>query len=134
MTGMDGSRRWRDWVMLVLAVWLFVSPWLLGFATGAAPTGGAAVASAGFTTAAWNAWVVGIVVAALAIWAIAMFAEWQDWLTGILGVWLVVAPWVLGFSAMAAVVWDHVIVGALIVALSAWELWAIRHEGSRATA
>ncbi len=132
MTGKDGSDRWRDWVMLALAVWLLVSPWLLGFSA-AAPAAGV-TASAGFTMAAWNAWVVGVVVAALAIWAIAMFAEWQDWLTGILGVWLVVAPWVLGFSAIAAVVWDHVIVGALIVVLAAWELWAVRHEGSRAPA
>ncbi len=133
MTGKDGGRRWRDWLMLGLAAWLYLSPWLLGFA-GAVPAAGAAAASAGFTPAAWNAWVVGILVAALAIWAIALFAEWHDWLTGILGVWLVVAPWVLGFSAMAAAVWDHVIVGALIVVLAAWELWAVRQEGSRAPA
>ncbi len=119
MSGRDATGRWRDWAMLALAVWLFVSPWLLGFVgvapaagavAGAAPAAGAAV-SAGFTRAAWNAWALGIVVAAVAIWAIAMFAEWQDWLNGILGLWLVVAPWVLGFSGMAAAVWDHVIVG-----------------------
>ena len=132
MAGKDGSGRWRDWVMLALAVWLFASPWLLGFA-GVAPAAGAA-AGAGFTAAAWNARAVGIVVAALAIWAIAMFAEWQDWLTGILGLWLVIAPWVLGFSSMKPAVWNYVIVGGLIIVLSAWEVWAVRHEGSRATA
>ncbi len=132
MAGKDGSGRWRDWVMLALAVWLFASPWLLGFA-GVAPAAGAA-AGAGFTAAAWNAWAVGIVVAALAVWAIAMFAEWQDWLTGILGLWLVIAPWVLGLSSMKPAVWNYVIVGGLIIVLSAWEVWAVRHEGSRATA
>jgi hypothetical protein len=138
MAGKDGARRWRDWVMLVLAVWLFISPWVLGFASAAmvaaAPSGGAAMPSPGLTTAAWNAWVLGVVVAALAIWAIAMFAEWHDWVTGILGVWLVIAPWVIGFSAMAAALWDHVIVGILIVVLAAWELWEVRQEGARAPA
>jgi hypothetical protein len=144
MAGKDATRRWRDWLMLVLAVWLFISPWVLRFSTapmlpapaGAAPApaGGAMASTAGLTTAAWNAWVLGIVIALLAIWAIAMFAQWQDWLTGICGVWLVIAPWVLRFSAMVLARWDHVIVGVLVIVLAAWELWAVRQEGARAPA
>jgi hypothetical protein len=136
--------RWRDWVMLVLAVWLFVSPWVLRFAFGmpAEATGQAAAGAtaqpvmpvANLTAATWNAWIVAIVIAALSIWAIAMYAEWQDWLNGLLGIWLIVAPWVLKFSAAAIVTWDHVIVGILVVVLAAWELWAVRHEGTRAHA
>ncbi len=144
MASKVGADRWRDWVMLVLAVWLFVSPWVLRFAFGMAAeaTGQAAAGAtappvmpvANLTAAAWNAWIVGIVIAALAIWAIAMYAEWQDWLTGLLGLWLIVAPWVLKFSAAAIATWDHVIVGILVVVLAAWELWAVRHEGTRAHA
>jgi hypothetical protein len=52
----------------------------------------AAEAAAGPAVSAWNAWVVGAVIAVLAIWAIAAFAEGLDWLNGILGVWLVIAP------------------------------------------
>jgi SPW repeat len=78
----QSKERWRDWVVLVLGAWLFLSPWILGFA-GGAPRG-AEPAMAGPAAAAWNAWVVGALVAALAVWAIAMFAEWQDWLNGIL--------------------------------------------------
>jgi hypothetical protein len=144
--------RWRDWVMLVLAVWLFVSPWVLRFAfgmaaeaTAGATTGATAPATAGaaaqavmplanLTAAAWNAWILAIVIGALSIWAIAMYAEWQDWLTGLLGIWLIVAPWVLKFSAAAIATWDHVIVGILVVVLAAWELWVVRHEGTRAHA
>ncbi len=136
--------RWRDWVMLVLAVWLFVSPWVLRFAFGmpAEATGQAAAGTtaqavmplANLTAAAWNAWIVAIVIGALSIWAIAMYAEWQDWLNGLLGIWLIVAPWVLKFSAAAIATWDHVIVGILVVVLAAWELWAVRHEGTRAHA
>ena len=123
----QSTERWRDWVMLVLGAWLFLSPWILGFATGV-PVGAEAVA--GPTAAAWNAWIVGVVVAVLAIWAIAMFAEWQDWLNGILGVWLIIAPWVLGFGGLAAAAWNHVIVGLLVLVLAAWELWEVRQRAT----
>ncbi len=123
----QSTERWRDWVMLVLGAWLFLSPWILGFA-GGAPVGAEGVA--GTTAAGWNAWIVGVVVAALAIWAIAMFAQWQDWLNGVLGAWLVIAPWVLGFGSLAAAAWNSVIVGLLVLALAAWELWDVRQKAT----
>jgi SPW repeat len=84
------SDPWRDWVMLALGAWLFPSPCILRFAIGA-PTAGAEEAP-GPTTAAWNAWILGVVIAALALWATLKFAEWHDWANGVLGVWLVVSP------------------------------------------
>jgi hypothetical protein len=131
MAGNVGSDRWRDWVMLALGAWLFLSPWSLGFTLGA-PEG--AEMAAGFTTAAWNAWIVGVVIAALALWAALKFAEWHDLTNGVLGVWLVVSPWILGFPALTAAVWNHVVVGLLVVALAAWELWDMRHQPARRTA
>jgi hypothetical protein len=132
MAGNVGSDRWRDWVMLALGAWLFVSPWILGFTVGI-PVEGAEMA-AGFTAAAWNAWIVGVVIAGLALWAALKFAEWHDWANGVLGVWLVVSPWILGFPALTAAVWNHVVVGLLVVALAAWELWDMRHQPARRTA
>lgn len=131
MAGMVRSDRWRDWVMLVLAVWLFLSPWVLGFA---APMVAAGEAAAGFTSAAWNAWILGVVIAVLSLWAAFQFAEWHDWVTGVLGVWLVVSPWIVGFTALGAALWNTVVVGLLILALAAWELWEARQGTSRATA
>jgi hypothetical protein len=52
-----------EWVNVVLAIWLFVSPWVLGFAA--------------FTTAAWTAWIVGVIVFCMALWGGAM-AEPRD--------------------------------------------------------
>ena len=125
------SDRWRDWAMLVLAVWLFLSPWILGFA--AATPAGEAV-GAGFTVAAWNAWILGVVIAVLALWAAFQFAEWHDWVNGVLGVWLVISPWILGFAALGAALWNHLVVGLLVVALAAWEIWDVRHQPSSRTA
>lgn len=124
------SERWRDGVMLVLAVWLFISPWLLGYVMGAPLGGGEATA----TVAAWNAWVIAVILAVVTAWALFSFAEWQDWVTGLLGAWLVIAPWVLGYGATMTAVWNHVIVGVVIVVLAAWELWDVRHPGTRAAA
>lgn len=126
------SDRWRDWAMLALAVWLFLSPWILGFTVGTPVEG--ALAAEGFTVAAWNAWILGVVIAALALWAALRFAEWHDWVNGVLGVWLVVSPWILGFAALTAALWNHVAVGLLIAALAAWELWDVRQHPAKQAA
>ena len=47
--------KWEEWVEAALGLWLIVSPYLLGFATQMSPT--------------WNSVIVGIIVAALAVWA-----------------------------------------------------------------
>jgi hypothetical protein len=47
---------WEDWGNLVLAVLLFISPWVLGFSGSAAP--------------AWDAWIVGVITAVISIWGI----------------------------------------------------------------
>src|SRR6185312_17568163 len=66
------ANRWQDWANLVLAIWLFISPWVLQFAVGgqtAAPGagGGAAPAAIGGGTAAWDAWVLGVIIFLVAV-------------------------------------------------------------------
>jgi len=48
----------------------------------------------------------------------------------VLGAWLVIAPWVLGFGSLAAAAWNHVIVGLLVLALAAWELRDVRQRAT----
>jgi len=43
-----------EWVRIVLGVWLFFVPWILGFVAGGA--------------VAWTAWIIGILTVALALW------------------------------------------------------------------
>ncbi|MFI0843595.1 SPW repeat protein [Mesorhizobium sp. IMUNJ 23232] len=109
---MEG-RKAQDWINLALAVCLFVSPWFIGFVTDVRP--------------AWNAWVVGVVLAGFTLAAISAFAEWEEWVNFLLGLWLVVSPWLLGFSANVNAMWTHVIMGVLIAAASAWAVWDFRH-------
>jgi len=120
-------RRWQDWGNLVLAVWLFFSPWILNFAVGAAAgvevggnvAAGAAVPVRGpVASAAWDAWILGVVIAIIAIVAMVRAAPWQMWATLVLGIWLFIVPWILGFSGVASAAWDHWIVGILVFLVS----------------
>jgi hypothetical protein len=129
---LNRSNRWQDWANLVLAIWLFVSPWVLQFGSGvstAQPSAGAPggpVAIVG--NAAWDAWVLGVIVFLVALSALGRMELWQEWLNLLLGAWIFAAPWALGFAGgnLAAAAWDHWIVGALVFILSIWNLSVAR--------
>ena len=63
--------------------WLGISPWALSYAHEATP--------------AWNAHIVGIVIA---VAALAAFQKWEEWINAALGAWLIVSPFILSFSAV----------------------------------
>jgi hypothetical protein len=111
-------RQWQNWANLVLAVWLFISAWILGFAASGAAPGATAVPITTGYTAAWNAWIFGVITAVVALWAMSQAAPWQKWLSLAIGIWVFVAPWVLAFSSTLNPAWDHWIVGALIFLVS----------------
>ena len=98
-----------DAINLVLGAWLFFSPWIFGFAPDAA--------------ASWNAWISGIVIAGLAIAALVAFAQWEEWLNLIVGLWVAVSPWVVGFAGNATAMRDHVVVGVIVAVVAAVRLW-----------
>ena len=112
------ERKSKDWVTLVLAICLFISPWIIGFTAAMVP--------------AWNAWIVGVLLGALALATLSMFAEWEEWVNLALGLWLIVSPWLLGFAADRNVMITHVILGVLVIAASAWAVWDVRHPHAHA--
>ncbi|HEX7968938.1 MAG TPA: SPW repeat protein [Stellaceae bacterium] len=118
----DRANRWQDWTNLALGIWLFLSPWILRFDAGV-PQGDAGAAAAA-SNASWDAWVCGIVIALVALSAISRMEFWQEWINMLLGAWVFIAPWVLGFSSpnLVHAAWDHWIVGAVVFIVSAWSL------------
>ena len=83
------QRRWAldgllSHVTLALSGLLFVSPWLLDYS--------------GLAVAAWTAWISAIVIAIFSLAATIHFAEWEEWVALVGGVWLLVAPWALQFA------------------------------------
>jgi len=52
--------------------------------------------------------------------------QWQDWLSWILGIWLLLSPWTLMFDSETTATRNAVLVGALIIAAEAVELSVFR--------
>jgi hypothetical protein len=97
---------WRDAINLVLGIWLIVSPLALEYAAQATP--------------AWNAYVVGVIIAVLSAAALWQFQKWEEWLSAVVGAWLIVSPWILGFGVGHAATWNQVIVGIVVGVLAFW--------------
>jgi hypothetical protein len=98
-------------VNALVAAFLFVSPWLVGFRE--------------VQAASWNAWVCGLAIAVIALAAVTALYEWEEWVNGALGLWTAVAPWALGFASVATAMWTHFGVGLAVAILAAAELWLI---------
>jgi hypothetical protein len=93
---------------LILGIVLFASPWLFKFAAGPETQ---------------NAAVAGIVIIVLSLAALTAFAVWEEWLNLIVGLWLIVSPWVLKFPGTTAMRVD-ITIGIIVAVLAAIELWA----------
>ncbi|GGC68603.1 hypothetical protein GCM10011504_53170 [Siccirubricoccus deserti] len=93
---------------IVLGLLLVAAPWAIGFTN--------------WETAAWSAWLTGAAMALVGIAAAWRYAQ-AAWGNLALGAWAVLAPWILGFLAMAGAMWMHIIVGVLVAAAAAFHLW-----------
>ncbi len=109
--------RWRseavlDIYNLVLGAFLCVSPWLLAYA-----------GSAGRL----DARLTGLGLVSISIAALVAFAEWEEWVSLGLGLWMIVSTWLLGFAHTRAM---HISVGVgcVVTYLSALELWLIHYH------
>lgn len=108
---------WQDAGNFVLGAWLFFSPWILGYAAE--------------QTAAWNAWIFGAVIAAVAAGALYAYQRWEEWLNAALGVWLVISPWALGFTAAATAMYNAIVVGLIVLALAFWAAMSEHDTGHK---
>lgn len=111
------AKRWRDIVNLILGGWLFVSPWVL--------------AAAPIHTVAWNAYLMGAIIVIAAIWALADFEPWEEWVNLVVGVWLLISPWVIGVAVSGALVWSCVVVGVVVALLALWTLIDVKGQGGQ---
>ncbi|HSV50662.1 MAG TPA: SPW repeat protein [Burkholderiaceae bacterium] len=105
---MKQLKHWQDAVNALLGVWVLLSPWALGFS--------------GSTLAMANAVVIGVALVAAALGAIFVPRAWEEWTEGALGLWLVISPWVLGFSMLRDAMLSAVITGLVVMALALWTL------------
>lgn len=117
--------KWQDWSTLALGSLLFLAP--LGLAAANAPQCRLGTSSWFNTPSALNAWIVGILLVAASLRALARpGALAAVWTRIVLSVWLFFAPWVLGFMSSGAAAWTSWAAGILVFALALWELLGAR--------
>jgi hypothetical protein len=103
---------------LAFGLFLFVSPWLFGFAR---------------DTSRLNAWVSSVLLVTISIAALFRFDEWEGWIVLAIGLWLPLSPWLLGFLHTPAMRIDLTI-GILVAYIAALELWLIHYLPSQSDA
>lgn len=101
-------KHWQDPVNLVIGLWMLASPWVLAYQAEARPM--------------WNSVIVGLLIAAVALYAMYQVFAWEEWTNVVLGAWLVISPWVLGFSGLYAAMLNAVVAGAIVLVLALWAL------------
>jgi hypothetical protein len=104
----------QDLVNLFLGIWAIITPWLIGNH----PAAGV-VADYG---------IAGILITFFACTALIAFRPWQEGVNILLGAWLLVSPWVLGFRANPSLMWSAVLIGVLVIIGSAVSLLRKRSE------
>ncbi len=99
-----------SWVVVAVGIWEVIAAFVLNIS--AAPV------------SFWNSIIVGILLIVLGGWATMAVnpraARTLNWINAVLGLWLIVSPFVLGATALAGPLWSEVIGGILAVVFSAW--------------
>lgn len=98
-----------DALSIVAGLGLALSPWYLGFAAE--------------TTPAWNAGLVGAAIAVIGVIALFAFHQAEEWINGLFGLWSLISPWAIGFSAVSSAATAHVVAGILVLGAAVASLW-----------
>lgn len=101
-------KHWQDPLNVLLGAWLALSPWVLGYQGLTAPTA--------------NGVVVGLALMAAALGAIFMPRAWEELTEGLLGLWMIASPWILGFSLQMDAMRNAVVSGIVVLGLALWVL------------
>lgn len=117
------KQHWQDWVTGVVGVWLIASPWIVPIAL---PQGST------ITPVAWNFVLTGAVSVGFAIAALRSYRTWEEWVDAAVGVWLILSPWALHFTAAFDATANAVVAGVIIVGAAAWNMADV-HWGGTAT-
>jgi len=126
--GENQMLKWRresvlDIYNLLLGLFLLVTPWLLSDVNEGARV---------------DAWGSGAAIVVVSFATLIAFADWEAWLVLLLGAWLVLSPWLIGFTHTRAMHYS-IGIGAAVAFLAALELWLKNdasgggHEGHMAS-
>ncbi len=99
--------KWASWITFILGLWLIVAPFALGY--GATVPGSRA-----------EDVIMGILIAVFSLWSnlATVVPAGVNWLIFVFGIWVVIAPFVLGYShASSTELANDVIIGIVTLIL-----------------
>ncbi|MGC2011989.1 MAG: SPW repeat protein, partial [Pseudolabrys sp.] len=67
----------------------------------------------------------GLLIIVAEVVTLSAFRGWEEWISVILGIWLIISPWAMGIGVSVARV-NLVVVGLLVIALAIYEFWQAR--------
>lgn len=65
---------------------------------------------------------VGFALIAVGASAVAGYQLWEEWVDVILGLWLIVSPWIIGFGEVSVLRGNAILSGAAVAILAGWVL------------
>jgi hypothetical protein len=104
-TAKGSSMKWASWTNAILGVWLILAPWAVGYHS---------------TVPMTEDVLLRVSVLAIALWSANtdQAVTGPAWANMVLGVWIMIAPWFLGYRGISAAVANDV--------LSAFSSWRFR--------
>lgn len=104
------------WITGVLGIAFIAAPFVLGYSTN--------------TNALWSSIILGVVILLVSLYkAIAQDkGKWEYWVDGLAGLVAIAIPFALGFSTLATAMWACVVLGALVVISSGYEVFFAEPE------
>jgi hypothetical protein len=100
----QAAAHWQDWASFALGLWLAVSPWALDHVALHAATANAAF--------------LGLAIALASHFEVSFDAVAAQWFNMAAGLWLVLSPFLLGFSDETLATMNAMAVGTLAAALA----------------
>jgi hypothetical protein len=103
---------WQNVVNALIGIWYIISPAVLPFPNDSAM--------------AWTSVIGGVILLVLAgnaaLYEGARRQVWLQVVTGLVGIWFIIAPWVLAFTRQPGTFWTSLILGIVALILSIWDL------------
>lgn len=109
-------KQWEDWCNWLLGIWLCLSPWALRFDLDKSATRVAVIS--------------GALIILAELFTLSVYREWEEWVSVLLGAWLVICPWILSIGTSVARE-NFVVVGLLVMVLAFYEVWDAHHHGGK---
>jgi hypothetical protein len=109
-------RTWEDWLGMLLGVLIVLSPWFPMQAD-------REIIDAERSFIILNTFTVGILVFGLAQLEYVALQRWEEGAEIVLGLWLIVSPYIFGYSADGMLRFWHTSLGGLVVLLATLQLW-----------